>query len=374
MAVAPGSAGALIVAKEALDGLTVMGVMPVVLAAAALTFWVIALARGGGRAPRSVLAMTLGALGPSVSALLFGFGLDRASAGNGSLVGAFALLLAVVLQLAFGSRRLGGMLGLVVGVPGLWLVAGTPVSLAGQAGSLLIVAGALVVAVHCTVSRRLFGTGADQILAQAIVFTVAVIVLAPRVGAQYLVRPLSHPGAAPHWAAAIAAGVIFALALCVWAVGPCKGAWWWALVPMMPLVPLVSLVAAMTRTGQAPTLGQLAGAVLMSAIGGMALHAPGPACRAVAPAVGRRLPVESKPDVGTQTSLWELRLRVAEFVVAIDDAFSSPGRAPDAPLECPVHGPLTWHSEDRMAGAPVLGNDSPARGQADAAAPAALSS
>jgi drug/metabolite transporter (DMT)-like permease len=212
LVIASAAWGATIAAGEyALDGMTAIDLLVVEVFVAAAILWLPQPGAGPSRERPRAAYLLLGAFEPALAYLLINLGLERTSAGAGSLLisleGVFVALLAVVLL----RERIGAAtaIALALGIGGAALVAaphgGGESTLAGN---LLVAAGSLAAAGYVVLARRLAGS-APALEVTRWQFAFGALLVAPVAAIEWLSggSGLATAGL-DHWLAAALAGVL----------------------------------------------------------------------------------------------------------------------------------------------------------------------
>jgi drug/metabolite transporter (DMT)-like permease len=212
LVIAAASWGAAIAAGEhALDGMTAIDLLVLEVFVAAAILWLPRPAAGLPRPRPRPAYLLLGALEPALAYLLINLGLERTSAGAGSLLisleGVFVAMLAVVLLRERVARAT--VIALALGIGGAALVAAPHGG--GEstvAGNLLVVAGSLAAAGYVVLARRLAGT-APALEVTRWQFAFGAVLVIPLAAIEWLGggSGLATAGL-EHWLAGALAGVL----------------------------------------------------------------------------------------------------------------------------------------------------------------------
>jgi drug/metabolite transporter (DMT)-like permease len=255
--------GAAIAAGEyALDGMTAIDLLVLEVFVAAAILW---LPQPGARPPRErprAAYLLLGAFEPALAYLLINLGLERTSAGVGSLLisleGVFVALLATALL----RERIAHVtvIALALGIGGAALVAaphgGGESTLAGN---MLVVAGSLAAAAYVILARRLAGS-APALEVTRWQFAFGALLVVPVAAVEWLAggSGLTTAGL-DHWLAAAMAGLLGgAVAFLLYNIAiervqaSTAGA-------VLNLIPVFGLIAAVGVLGERLELLQLVG-------------------------------------------------------------------------------------------------------------------
>ncbi|MFI6603776.1 DMT family transporter [Nonomuraea sp. NPDC050536] len=121
-------------------------------AVAAIVMWLVVALRGHRRVPHLRRVVLISALDPAGNTTLWAVALTSVQAAEGSLLATSECVLVAVLGVLILHERpaVASWAGLLVCLPGLWLLAGMPVSLALSAGVALSLASTTASALYCT--------------------------------------------------------------------------------------------------------------------------------------------------------------------------------------------------------------------------------
>jgi drug/metabolite transporter (DMT)-like permease len=263
LVIAAASWGAAIAAGEyALEGMTAIDLLVLEVFVAAAILW---LPQPGGGSPRPrprPVYLLLGALEPTLAYLLINLGLERTSAGAGSLLisleGVFVALLAVVLLRERVARTT--TIALALGIGGAALVAASQEG--GEttvAGNLLVAAGTLAAAGYVVLARRLAGS-APALGVTRWQFAAGALLVAPVAAVDWVGGGSSLATAGlDHWLAAVLTGVLggaVAFLLYNIAIERVRASTAGA---VLNLIPVFGLIAAVGVLGEPLELLQLVG-------------------------------------------------------------------------------------------------------------------
>jgi drug/metabolite transporter (DMT)-like permease len=267
LVIAAASWGAATAAGDhALEGMTAIDLLLLEVLVAAAILWLPQPREPLPRVRPRPAYLLLGGLEPALAFLLINLGLERTSAGVGSLLialeGVFVALLATVLLRERVARATA--IALALGIGGAALVA------AGQdggestiAGNLLVVAGTLAAAGYVVLARRLAGS-APALEVTRWQFAFAALLVTPVAAGDWLTRG-SGLGAAglEHWLAALLAAALggaVAFVLYNVAIERVRASTAGA---VLNLIPVFGLIAAVGVLGERVESLQLVGGVMI---------------------------------------------------------------------------------------------------------------
>ncbi|MFC6903222.1 DMT family transporter [Nonomuraea dietziae] len=155
---------AAVTMKHALSAFTWQAMVAIQLGSATATLWLMSLARGHRRPRLSRGLVLLAVTEPGMSSGLFVAGMLTASAATGSILANLeGLIVALAGVLLLGERlRPLGWLGIVLSLPGVWLLDGAITSWGDRTGTLLIMAGTLCAAAGSVLAARLMRHRPDR--------------------------------------------------------------------------------------------------------------------------------------------------------------------------------------------------------------------
>ncbi|MEV4079829.1 DMT family transporter [Nonomuraea fuscirosea] len=198
------------------ERMPVLMLLLVHVAAATAVLWIVVAVRGYRPIPQLRAAVLLGALEPAGNGVLFALALTTVPAATGSLLLSTECMLVVVLGVVVLRERLGpaGWAGLLLCLPGVWLLSGTPTSLSLSVGVLLTFGATSVSAIYSTAIAWLgCNRGGDVLTYTAWQFTIGLLCLLALTAAQYgTTTAAALPGSPATWTLALAGGSLLAVA------------------------------------------------------------------------------------------------------------------------------------------------------------------
>ncbi|MEV4116851.1 DMT family transporter [Nonomuraea sp. NPDC049695] len=199
--------------KSALgSGFAPLDLLAVQLATATAVLGVVVWRRGARPVPPIRHTLMRALLEPIGNVGLFLLGLAHLTAAYGSLLLTCEGLLTAVLAVVVLHERLAprAWAGLLAGVPGLWLLLGTPTSLSVSTGSMLVLAGVACSAAYATMTARAMRQAVDVITTTAVQVALALAISAPLALALKALHPARDVPAPAAWIVAIASGLLLA--------------------------------------------------------------------------------------------------------------------------------------------------------------------